>query len=119
MLFRSGEPVPREPVIRREVRKLVPFVIDSVNDGLVGPQEFVLELEIIRRVGEDQIDGLFRQRLQDVDATALEDGIERAGWFFRPKVCSVMRSRNQSPLYASRIKTQSRLPEIAPEITAS
>jgi hypothetical protein len=34
-------------------------------------------LEVVRRVGKDQIDGILRQRLENLDAIAVEDRVNR------------------------------------------
>ena len=55
------EPGAGEIVIGGEARELVPIVVDGIDAGIVGPLEVALELEIVRRIGENEIDGLRRQ----------------------------------------------------------
>jgi len=53
---RRRHPVAREFVIDLEAGELVPVVIDGVDPGLVGPRQLAAELQIVGRVGEDEID---------------------------------------------------------------
>ena len=65
-----------EGVIIREARELVPIVVDRVDQALVRPRQGLLELQIIGRIGEDEIDALGRQPRQPLDAIADQDLIE-------------------------------------------
>ena len=72
-----GEPGAREAVVVGKAGELVPVVVDAVDDRVVGPQQVALELEIVGRVGEDEIDALVGQLCQLVEAIADEDAIGR------------------------------------------
>ena len=65
---RSGE-----FVIGRKARKLVPVVVDRVDLGIVGTLEVALELKIVRRIGEHEIDAIRRQLGHFGDAIADDD----------------------------------------------
>ena len=55
-----GEPGAREGVVVGEARELVPLVVDAVDARIVGPHEVGGELQIVGRVGEDEIDACVR-----------------------------------------------------------
>ncbi len=57
----GDEPGAGEVVIGRKAGEFVPVVIDRIDAGIVGTLEIAAQLQIIGRVGEDQIDALRRQ----------------------------------------------------------
>ena len=73
----AGEkPGAGEIVIGREARKFVPVVVDRVDLRVVRALEVVLELQIIGRVGEDEVDRGGRKLRELRDAIADQDAIE-------------------------------------------
>ena len=52
----GGKPGAGELVVGREARELVPVVVDRVDLGIVGALEVALELKIVRRIGEHEVD---------------------------------------------------------------
>ena len=56
----GGEPAAGETIVIRETRELVPLLVDGIDEALVGPRKRALELQIVGRIGEDEIDGLGR-----------------------------------------------------------
>src|SRR6185369_13050830 len=66
-----------EVVISREATELVPIVVDAVDTAIVRAEQLGGELEIIGRVGEDEIDALRRQLCQLFNAVADKNSIER------------------------------------------
>ena len=71
------EPGAGEIVICGETREFVPVVVDRVDAGIVGAFEIALELEIVRRIGEHQIDGSGRQLCHFGNAIADQDARRR------------------------------------------
>ena len=69
----GGQPGAGEFVVGREARELVPVVVDGVDLGIVGTLEVALELQIVRRIGEDEIDAVGRQLRHLGDAIADDD----------------------------------------------
>ena len=67
------QPGAREVVIGRKARKLVPVIVDRVDLGVVGALEVALELQIVGRVGEDEIDRSCRKTRHFGDAIADND----------------------------------------------
>ena len=71
------EPGARERVIFGEIGELVPVVVDRVDQALIGAGERAFELQVIGRIGEDEIDrGLGQPRhlghaVADQDRVAL------------------------------------------------
>ena len=64
----------------RKHKKLVTVNCSAVVETLFesfGPVELVVELEIVGRVGEDEIDRGFREELELLDAVADDDPVER------------------------------------------
>ena len=51
-------------------------VVDARDPGLVGPQQLVLELQIVRRIGEDHVDAAFGQLGHELDAIAGLDDVD-------------------------------------------
>ncbi len=70
-----GQPGAGELVVGLEALELVPLVVDRVDLGVVGTQEITAELQIVRRVREDQVDRPVRQLAQRLDAVAQNDGV--------------------------------------------
>src|SRR5262249_8934043 len=60
-----------------ETPEAIPVIVDGVDPRIVGTSELALELEVVGRIGEDEIDAAFRQSLHHLDAIALDDAIER------------------------------------------
>jgi hypothetical protein len=67
------EPGLSEGVVFAERVELVPVVVHSVDPGIVGTLQIALQLQIIRRIGEDEIDAFRRQRRHLRDAIAHKD----------------------------------------------
>ena len=70
---------PGERVVFGEVGELVPVVVDRVDHALVGPRERPFELEIVGRIGEDEVDRGRRQPFHLGDAVADQDHVARRG----------------------------------------
>ena len=72
---------PRKIVVIGKAREFVPIVVDAIDEALVRPRERGFELQIIRRIGEDEIDAFRRQPGHRFDAIAFDDFVEgkRAG----------------------------------------
>ncbi len=51
------------------------MVIDGVDLGIVGPQQLSAQLQVVGRIGEDQVDALVGQTGQSLQAVALDDSI--------------------------------------------
>ena len=68
----GGQPFAGEVVILGKTIELIPVVVHSVHLGQVGAPEFALQLEVIGRVGEDQVNRIFRQVGQNLAAVADE-----------------------------------------------
>ena len=64
-----------EGVVAAKIGEAVPVVVDAVDARLVGPVQFVGKLQIVGRVGEDEIDGAGRQLRQLFEAIADQDHI--------------------------------------------
>ena len=73
---RCGQPGAGEAVIVGEAGELVPVVVDRVDLGIVRPAQFVLELKIVGRVGEDQVGAAIGQGAHALDAVALDHLIQ-------------------------------------------
>src|SRR6185437_5963204 len=71
------EPGASELIVGCEATELVPVVVDAIDAAVVGPVELVVELKIVGRVGEDEIDGSFGQGAEDFDAITDDDLVER------------------------------------------
>jgi hypothetical protein len=52
---------------------LVPFVVDGVDKAVIGTVQSALKLQIIRRVGKDEVDGASRELYHFGDAIAEDD----------------------------------------------
>src|SRR5260221_13018988 len=65
-----SEPAPREIVVGRKAREFVPTVVDGVDARIIRSLQIACELKIVRRIGEDEIDGGSRQLLHSGDAVA-------------------------------------------------
>ena len=83
------EPVAREGVIFGEIGELVPVVVDPVDQALVGARQRALELQVIGRIGEDEIDRGRRKPHHFRDAVADEDRVARGRALLaeRPEDC--------------------------------
>ena len=74
------EPGAGEIVIGGEAGELVPVVVDGVDLGLVGPGQAAFELQVVGRIGEDQVDRGGRELLQLGNAVALQNRVEPGGF---------------------------------------
>ena len=74
-----AEPGTRERVVLGEAREFVPIVVDAVDARIVGAHQIGSELQIVGRVGEDEIDRMVGQLLQRCDAITDDDAIGREG----------------------------------------
>ena len=74
----GGDPGAGEIVVSGETGELVPIVIDGVDAGIVGALEIALQLQIIGRVGEDEIDASRRQ-LRHLGNAIADDDARRGG----------------------------------------
>ncbi len=81
---RFAKPGARERVIFAKARELVPIVVDGVDHALVGTRQGAFKLEIVRRVGENEIDACVGKLAQAFDAVANQNLIKRqalrSGW---------------------------------------
>ena len=75
----GDEPGAGEIVVGGEARKFVPVVVHGIDARIVGTLEVALQLQIIRRVGEDEIDGRGRQLCHLGNAIADEDARRGSG----------------------------------------
>ncbi len=66
-----SHPLMSELVIGFKARELIPLVSDAIDLALVGAGEITLQLKIVRRVCENEIDGFFRHRIHQFNAIAL------------------------------------------------
>ena len=73
------QPVAGETVVIGEGGELVPVVVHRVHFALVGAGQAAFELEIVRRIGENQVDAAGRQATHVVDAVADQDLVEGQG----------------------------------------
>ena len=71
------EPGAGEFVVGLEARELIPVVVDRIDLGIVGALEIARKLQIVRRIGEDQIDRAGRQLRHFRDAIADENSRAR------------------------------------------
>ena len=69
----------RERVIFGEIGELVPVVVDRVDQALIGTRQRAFELQIIGRIGEDEVDRGFGQRVHLRHAVADQDRVARGG----------------------------------------
>jgi len=74
-----AEPGAREGVVVGEASELVPFVVDAIDARVVGTEQVGGELEIVGRVGEDEIDSSLGQAPQGLEAVVDDDAIGRRG----------------------------------------
>jgi hypothetical protein len=72
-----GEPLFREAIVVLEAPELVPSVIDAVHNGVVGAEQFALKLEIVRGVGENEIDRSCGKLAESAETIAVQDSIHR------------------------------------------
>ena len=73
------EPVAGEGVIFGEIGELVPGVVDRVDHALVGTRQRAFELQIVGRIGEDEVDGGLREPHHLRHAVADEDRVAGGG----------------------------------------
>ncbi len=74
---RLNEPGAREGVILRKRAEPVPVIIDPVDAAVVGAGQVPAELQIVGRVGEDEVGEIVGELFQLRDRVAFEDRVER------------------------------------------
>jgi hypothetical protein len=70
------QPGTRKGIIGFEGGKLIPLVIDSIDQRLVGAVQRAAKLEVIGRIGEDDVYGVGRQGFKRSNAIALDDRVD-------------------------------------------
>src|SRR6516164_3560417 len=80
----SAKPCGGEVVVCCKTSELVPFVVDAVDLLVVGPKQFVVDLEIVRRIGENEIDALLGEFCQLLHAVPDNDLVQRKLGLPRP-----------------------------------
>ena len=93
----GGEPGARERVIFREIGELVPGVVDRVDQALVGAGERAFELQVIGRIGEDEIDRGLGEPHHLGHAVADEDRIALGRCAASPSARTIAAGRFASP----------------------
>ena len=73
----GSQPFAGKLVINRKARKLVPVVIHRIHFRVVGAVQFALQLQVIGRIGKNQIHRIRRQTVHQLDAVSSENRIER------------------------------------------
>ena len=73
----SGKPGAGEGVVFGEIGEFVPVVVDRVDQALVGARQRALELQVVGRIGEDEIDRGLGEPHHLGHAVADEDRIAR------------------------------------------
>ena len=73
------QPGAGEIVVGGKARELVPVVVDRIDARIVGALEVALELQIVGRIGEDEIDRCRRQLCHLGNAVADDDARGRGG----------------------------------------
>jgi hypothetical protein len=63
-----------------EARELIPIVIDRIDAALIGTRQSVFKLQIVGRIGEDDIYAAFRQLAHHLDAIAAQYRVARRYW---------------------------------------
>jgi hypothetical protein len=71
----SGEPFLGETVVRREIGETVPGFLDALDLAVIGAVKLPFQLQVIGRVGEDHVDGGFRQSPHQLDAIAAQNAV--------------------------------------------
>ena len=74
-----AEPGAREGVIVGEASEPVPFVVDAIDARVVGTEQVGGKLEIVGRVGENEIDASLGQAPHGLEAVVDDDAIGRGG----------------------------------------
>ncbi|CAH1671459.1 hypothetical protein CHELA1G11_13408 [Hyphomicrobiales bacterium] len=102
------EPGTGERVIFGETIKLVPVVIDRIDETIVRSRQRTLKLQIIGRVGEDEIDAVGRKGIQGGNAIANQNLIDgkrmkfrRFHWHPRPGTRDLTPGRGSSGMVKS------------------
>jgi hypothetical protein len=70
------QPGAGESIVFGEAAKAIPLIVHRVHAGHVGPPQFFLQLEVVGRIGEDHVNGFFRQCAEHLEAIPLNDLIE-------------------------------------------
>ena len=65
------QPRPCEVIILTERVKLIPPVVNGTDPRPVRPEEIAVQLQIIRRIGKDQVGRRVGQQLQQLQAVAM------------------------------------------------
>ena len=73
----GGQPIAGKAVVGGEAGKLVPVVVHGIDHGIVGAVQLALELQVVGRICEDQVDRPRRQAVHHLDAVAAKDLVQR------------------------------------------
>jgi hypothetical protein len=67
----------RKRIVICETRELVPIVINGVDTALIGTRQSVFELQIVGRIGENQVDAVCGKRTHHLNAIAAQNLVAR------------------------------------------
>src|ERR1700735_136617 len=74
----AAQPVARERVVFGEIGEFVPGIVHPIDHALVGTRHRAFELEIVRRIGEDEINRGWRKPHHFRDAVTDADRVARS-----------------------------------------
>ena len=74
---RRAQPVPAEGIIGGKILEFVPVIIHGIDKTVVGAVKLALKLQIIGRIGKNQIDRAGWQRIERGDAVTQNNFIFR------------------------------------------
>ena len=70
-----GEPGAAELIVGLKARELVPVLVHAIDNGVVRPQQIAIELQVVGRIGEDEIDAFRWNLCQFAEAIAPENTV--------------------------------------------
>ena len=75
--FGFRQPFAGEIVVDLEAVELVPVIGHGIDMAAVGPVEIAAQLQVVRRIGEDQVDAVVGQAAHRLHAVSVEDLAQR------------------------------------------
>jgi len=71
------QPVDRKGVVGLKVLKLIPVILDCLHPAVIRPPQFITQLQVVGRVGKNQVNRVGRQAVEHLHAVTFDDLIER------------------------------------------
>jgi hypothetical protein len=69
----GAQPILGERIIGSEVTESIPVVVNCIDTGHIRPPQLLLKLQIVGRIGENEVNAVLWKPTEDLDAIPSDD----------------------------------------------